>query len=335
MTAADLGAYRAIERRPTQRRVPRLRRLRAWPRRRSGGTTVGEALNILEQLRRLGGDRRRRAAPLPRGLAPRVRRPRRVPRRPGVLDGPRSHACSPTPFAASRRALIGATAARRTPRCRRAYHGTPPGAGHRGDQPARGQSTTHLTVADASGKVVTYTFTIESIGGNGIVVPGLGLPAQQRAHGLHLHRHGRAEPRRAAASDRARRWRPPTSSARDSRSWRSARRAARRIITTVLQVLTERLDFGRTLPQAIAAPRASQRNGPTTEPEQGFIDAYGAALTGSPFGEAFGTPNPELGAVTAIEFRRRGRMLAAAEPVRRGGGNAQVVKVSGGTRARR
>jgi len=38
--------------------------------------------------------------------------------------------------------------------------------------------------------------------------------------------------------------------------------------------------------------------------------------------------------VAAIEFRRRGRMLAAAEPVRRGGGNAQVVKVSGGTRAR-
>ena len=32
------------------------------------------------------------------------------------------------------------------------------------------------------------------------------------------------------------------------------------IITTVLQVLMERIDAGKTLPQAIAEPRASQRN---------------------------------------------------------------------------
>ena len=31
------------------------------------------------------------------------------------------------------------------------------------------------------------------------------------------------------------------------------------IITTVLQLLLDRLDLGATLPQAIAAPRASQR----------------------------------------------------------------------------
>ena len=37
------------------------------------------------------------------------------------------------------------------------------------------QSTTHLTVADAEGNVVSYTFTIESTGGNGIVVPGWGF----------------------------------------------------------------------------------------------------------------------------------------------------------------
>ena len=35
------------------------------------------------------------------------------------------------------------------------------------------------------------------------------------------------------------------------------------IITTVLQILVERLDLGKTLPEAIAAPRASQRNGAT------------------------------------------------------------------------
>jgi gamma-glutamyltranspeptidase/glutathione hydrolase len=43
-------------------------------------------------------------------------------------------------------------------------------------------------------------------------------------------------------------------------------------------------------------------------------------------GHAFGTPATEIGATTGIEFFDRGRLLAAAEPVRRGGGSAMVVK---------
>ena len=39
---------------------------------------------------------------------------------------------------------------------------------------ARRAATTHLTVADAEGNVVSYTFTIEQIGGNAIVVPATG-----------------------------------------------------------------------------------------------------------------------------------------------------------------
>ena len=45
------------------------------------------------------------------------------------------------------------------------------------------------------------------------------------------------------------------------------------IITTVLQTLIERLDLGRTLPEAIAAPRVSQRNGAATLAEQAFLDS--------------------------------------------------------------
>jgi gamma-glutamyltranspeptidase/glutathione hydrolase len=37
------------------------------------------------------------------------------------------------------------------------------------------------------------------------------------------------------------------------------------------------------------------------------------------------TPNPEIGAATAIEFGPGGRSTAAAEPIRRGGGAALVV----------
>src|SRR3954447_23000220 len=39
----------------------------------------------------------------------------------------------------------------------------------------RNGSTTHLSVADAKGNVVAYTFTIEQTGGNGVVVPGYGF----------------------------------------------------------------------------------------------------------------------------------------------------------------
>jgi gamma-glutamyltranspeptidase/glutathione hydrolase len=34
----------------------------------------------------------------------------------------------------------------------------------------------------------------------------------------------------------------------------------------------------------------------------------------------------EIGPVTALEFGRRGRLLAAAEPRRRGGGSAATVR---------
>jgi gamma-glutamyltranspeptidase/glutathione hydrolase len=97
------------------------------------------------------------------------------------------------------------------------------------------------------------------------------------------------------------------------------------IITTVLQILLDRLDLGLTLPQAIADPRASQRNTPptaTTSAEQAFIDSPEAAALRAR-GHVF-TLAPEIGAATGIELLGDGRVLAAAEPTRRGGGSAMV-----------
>jgi gamma-glutamyltranspeptidase / glutathione hydrolase len=102
------------------------------------------------------------------------------------------------------------------------------------------------------------------------------------------------------------------------------------IITTVLQTLVNRLDLGMTLPDAIAAPRASQRNTATTEAEPAFLDSpdrAGLESLGQHFvlaPKAF-TPIPEIGAVEALEFLDDGRIQADAEPVRRGGGSAMVV----------
>ena len=47
------------------------------------------------------------------------------------------------------------------------------------------------------------------------------------------------------------------------------------IITTVLQILVNRLDLGMALPEAVAAPRATQRNTAAVQAEPGF-DRYGA-----------------------------------------------------------
>ena len=96
------------------------------------------------------------------------------------------------------------------------------------------------------------------------------------------------------------------------------------IITTVLGILVNRVDFGLTLPEAIAAPRASQRNTPATAAEPAFIASPEAAALQAR-GHAFAAM-PEIGAATGIEFLDRQGLLAAAEPVRRGGGSAMVQR---------
>jgi gamma-glutamyltranspeptidase/glutathione hydrolase len=104
------------------------------------------------------------------------------------------------------------------------------------------------------------------------------------------------------------------------------------IITTVLQILVDHLDLGAGLPEAIAAPRASQRNSDPGDAEPAFLTSpEGIALRQPPFLERFQqapatAPLPsEIGAAAGIAFGRHGLLQAAAEPVRRGGGSALVV----------
>jgi gamma-glutamyltranspeptidase/glutathione hydrolase len=90
----------------------------------------------------------------------------------------------------------------------------------------------------------------------------------------------------------------------------------------VLQTLVNRIDRDMNLSEAIAAPRATQRNTATVSAEPAFIDAYGPALEA--LGHEF-TVVDEIGAATGIEYLPGGLLLAAAEAERRGGGSAGVV----------
>jgi gamma-glutamyltranspeptidase/glutathione hydrolase len=184
--------------------------------------------------------------------------------------------------------------------------------------------------------IVTYTFTIESTGGAGIVVPGYGFLLNNELTDFD-YATPTATPANAPASGKRPRSSMAPTIVTEGRKPLLALGSpgGATIITTVLQILLERIDLGASLPDAIAAPRASQRNQPTSEAESGFIGSpLGAALADQAgYAQAFravsaaSVPADEIGAATGIEFDRHG-FLAAAEPKRRGGGAAAVVRPS-------
>ncbi len=190
-------------------------------------------------------------------------------------------------------------------------------------------STTNLTVADQWGNVVEYTLTIEQTGGSGITVPGHGFLLNNELTDFTTV-YDAADPNRIQPGKRPRSSMSPTIVLKDGKPFLAlGSPGGSTIITTVLQMLVNRIDLGMTLQEAIAAPRASQRNTASVTAEPAFIDAYGAALTAlghtvAPAGDAF-TSAAEIGAATAIEFGPRGLLTAVAEPSRRGKGSAKVV----------
>jgi gamma-glutamyltranspeptidase/glutathione hydrolase len=199
-------------------------------------------------------------------------------------------------------------------------------------------NTTNLTTADRWGNVVEYTLTIEQTGGSGIVVPGRGFLLNNELTDFTAV-YDPADPNRIEGGKRPRSSISPTIVLRDGKPVLAlGSPGGATIITTVLQMLFNRFDRGMSIEDAIAAPRASQRNTATkpaidtTSAEQAFIDAYGPQLTalGHTFAPAGapGTSAAEIGAATAIEFGRRGQLTAVSEPTRRGGGSALVVRRS-------
>jgi gamma-glutamyltranspeptidase/glutathione hydrolase len=205
-------------------------------------------------------------------------------------------------------------------------------------QPDEGTNTNHFVVTDRFGDVVSYTNTIEELGGSGIVVPGRGFLLNNELTDFDFAplQPGVPDPNLPAAGKRPRSSMSPTIVLESGRPWLAVGSpGGASIITTVLQILLNRIDFGMTLPQAIAAPRASQRNSAVTQAEPAFIAAPttpGLQQLGQSFAIADTSPldptikiSPNIGAASGLEFLGNGQVLAAAEPVRRGGGSAAVI----------
>ena len=329
MSGGDLADYSAIVRRPTRIAYRGLDVYGAPPPS-SGGSTVGEILNILEgyDLAGLGS----REAALHRELeAERLAYADRAAflGDPAFVDIPLLGLLSDG-FAAARRALIGeraATSARAGDPYAYWADPSPSGTGRPSVAVERSGSTTHLTVADRDGNVVSYTFTIEQTGGNGMVVPGLGFLLNNELTDFEFRPPAANAPE---AAKRPRSSMAPTIVLRGERPLLAVGSpGGASIVTTVAQVLVDRLALGATLPQAIAAPRVSQRNSATSQVEPAFLQTpEAAALTARGHRLAVTATSPEIGAATGIEFLGSGRLQAAAEPVRRGGGAAAVVRSS-------
>ncbi len=116
----------------------------------------------------------------------------------------------------------------------------------------------------------------------------------------------------------------PTIVLRDGKPWLTlGSPGGSTIITTVTQILLHRIDGGMDLPAALAAGRATQRNTVTVSAEPAFQRDYGASL--EKYGHRFSTTT-EIGAAAAIEILPDGTLQAVAEPERRGGGAAGVVR---------
>jgi gamma-glutamyltranspeptidase/glutathione hydrolase len=328
MTLDDLAAYRALDREPTRIGYRGLDVYGMAPPS-SGGSTVGEILNILEGYGDLGTMPRERALHLYLEASRLAYADRGAyVGDPAYTDVPLAGLLSDS-FAAERRQKITEQAATSP-----VAPGDPSDDPKPADQSAsatRVGSTTNLTVSDRWGNVVDYTFTIEQTGGNGMVVPGYGFLLNNELTDFNLNPDG-SSPKSANQVQGGKRPRSsiaPTIVLRDGRPWLAlGSPGGASIITTVTQVLLNRLDFGMSLPDAIAAPRLSQRNGATTQTEQAFLGTPEAAALearGQKFVVNSGTGR-EIGAATAIELLDGGGMLAAAEPARRGGGSAMTVR---------
>nr|WBO81283.1 gamma-glutamyltransferase [Streptomyces sp. SBE_14.2] len=328
LTARDLATYRARLQAPTKTSYRGYGVYSMAPSS-SGGTTVGEALNILENTDLSKASEVRylhryieasRIAFADRG---------RWVGDPAFEDVPTKELLSQR-YADSRECLIKDDAVLTSP----VAPGDPrdpadcDARGVAAPTTYEGDSTTHLTVADKWGNVVSYTLTIEQTGGSGITVPGRGFllnneltdfsfaPASPDVHDPNLPGPGK-RPRSSMS---------PTIvlDRHDKPVVALGSPGGATIITTVLQTLTGHLDRGLPLVDAIAAPRASQRNQTTTELEPGL---WNSALRTEleAIGHGFRL-NPEIGAATGVQRLPGGKWLAAAEKERRGGGSAMVVR---------
>jgi gamma-glutamyltranspeptidase/glutathione hydrolase len=198
--------------------------------------------------------------------------------------------------------------------------------------------TNNIVTADKWGDVVGFTNTINFFGGSGETVPGYGFllnnemtdfdfaPPAPGAYDPNLPAGGK-QPRSSMG--------PAIAFQHGTPAFTVGAAGGSTIPTTILQIILNHVDFGMSLPAALAAPRVSQRNSPTSLAEPAFYNSTLAKQLTSEFGEQFSLATGPIlpldhypGDATGLAFLGHGRIQAVAEPVRLFGGSALVVHPS-------
>lgn len=253
ITLADLNGYRPKERAPL-RGTYRAHGIVTMPPPSSGGIALLEMLNVLEgyDLRALGPTSSERyhllVETMRRAFADRAEFLGdadfvRVPIA-GLID---------KGYAAKLRATINADRASTSKEVRA---GRP--AGHESPQ------TTHFTVVDKEGNAVANTYTLNEAYGSGVVAQGTGVllnnemddfaakPGAPNTYGLIQSEKNAVAPRKRPLSSMT----PTFVLRRDGRLWFTAGSpGGPTIINTVLQIITNVVDHGMNIRQAVDAPR--------------------------------------------------------------------------------
>ncbi len=306
----------------------------------SSGSTVGEALNILSGWNL-------RSEPRATALFHYLEASRLAyADRNAYVGDPRYvqvplHGLLDPAFAATRRCLVGDTAltspvAPGDP--------SPPYRGCGGSAaaqplPPEGMHTNNIVTTDKWGDIVSYTNTINFFGGSGMTVPHYGflLNDEMTDFDFAPPSPGAYDPNLAAGGKQPRSSMGPVIAFRHGQpAFTVGAAGGSTIPTTILQIIVNHVDFGMPLPQALAAPRVSQRNSATSLAEPDFYNSALARQLTQQFGEQFAlSTGPILpldyypGDATGIQFLGRGLAEAVAEPVRLYGGSALVVHPAG------
>ena len=337
MSMSDLQAYQARVLPPTHVRYRGLDVYSMAPPS-SSGSTVGEALNILSGYN-LSAEPRTTALfhYLEASRLSYADRNAYVGD-PRYVSVPLSGLLDPA-FAATRRCLIHNQALVSPVAPGHPYppYGSCPDQNAQTPSPEGGH-TNNIVTADKWGNIVAYTNTINFFGGSGQTVPGYGflLNNEMTDFDFAPSSPGAYDPNLPAGGKQPRSSMGPVIAFRDGTPVFSVGAAGGSTIpTTILQTIVNHVDFGMSLPAALAAPRVSQRNAPTSLAEPDFYNSALAKQLTSQFGEKFTEATGPIlpldyypGDATALQLLGHGRAEAIAEPVRLYGGSALVVHPS-------
>jgi gamma-glutamyltranspeptidase/glutathione hydrolase len=254
ITLDDLKAYKAIERAPIQG-VYRGHPILAMGPSSSGGTAVLQMLNILENFPlRLGEEGSARARHLHVEAARRAFKDRaEFAGDPAFFDIPTARLISKEHAAQWARSI------------------DPAKASPLPVSPADKESneTTHFSVIDAAGNIVSNTYTLNGFYGSQVIAKGTGVLLNDIMGGFGTRGRNKIEPRKRPVSSMS----PVIVLNKDNTAWLAlGSPGSQTIPNTVLQVITNMIDFKMSLRDAIDYPRIHHQGTPDR------IDAEPGAL---------------------------------------------------------